>query len=143
MYYSWLKKYNHLYKDTQLDASLVDDFTDESMSAAKDFQRITRRNNKEVKSNDNEDEQSDESDEDHLIKVLNSSKFEPYKSNDEEVTHDQTTMFFNKYCENTDIPSAANRLADAIVDYEIAQMIPIINEDDFEVDDEFISEEEF
>merc|ERR1712208_132051 len=28
-YYSWFKKYNHLYNDTKLDSNLVDNFEDE------------------------------------------------------------------------------------------------------------------
>ena len=52
------------------------------------------------------------------------SSYEPYKNShlsEGYAAHDQTTMFFNKYSENTDIPSAANILADAIIEYEISQ----------------------
>ena len=52
-------------------------------------------------------------------------------------------MFLNKYCEDTNITSVANKLADIIVDYETSQTIRIENEDEFEVDDEIITEDEF
>ena len=58
-------------------------------------------------------------------------------------THDQTTMFFNKYCENPNIPTVANRVAEIIVDYETNSNIQLENEVDFEIEDEIISEEEF
>ena len=60
-----------------------------------------------------------------------------------EPTHDQTTMFFNKYCEDTNIPSVANRLAETIVEYEANHEIPFNYKDDDTIDDEIITEEEF
>ena len=57
-------------------------------------------------------------------------------------THNQTTMFLNKYCENVNIPSVANKMADIIVDYESSQGISMENEDDFEIDNEIITEDE-
>ena len=59
------------------------------------------------------------------------------------ISHDRTTMFLNKYCENIDIPSVAYRVADTIIDYEIMQCSPMQTEDDFDADDEIITEEEF
>ena len=62
--------------------------------------------------------------------------FGPQKTNEDKRTHDQTTMFMNKYCEDTNIPTVANIVADIIVDYESNREILIENEDDFEMDDE-------
>ena len=59
--------------------------------------------------------------------------FIPITSDENQITTEKTTLFLNKYCEDTDVPSVANRLADAIVDYEINRQIPIENEGDFEV----------
>ena len=56
---------------------------------------------------------------------------------------DQTTMFFNKYSEDTEIPTVANRLADAIVEYEVSMSIPFNQINDEQIDDEVITEEEF
>ena len=57
MYYSWLKKYNQLYNDTQLDS-----FEDESISASKYFERITRQEGEELHSNESDSEDSDVND---------------------------------------------------------------------------------
>ena len=68
---------------------------------------------------------------------------EPCIQDGKEFTRDQTTMFLNKYCEDTNIPSVANRLADTIVEFELNQGTSFRPRDDHEVDDEIISEEEF
>ena len=69
--------------------------------------------------------------------------YEPQNSPEQEWTHNLTTMFLNKYCENADLPTVANRVADIVVDYESRYRVRIENDDDFEVDDEIITEEEF
>ena len=74
---------------------------------------------------------------------MNKDLFEPCQNNEKDPTHDQTTMFLNKYCEDTDIPIVANRLAEGIVQYEVAQAIPFHYLDDDKIDDEIITEEEF
>ena len=123
IYYSWFKKYNHLFKNTQLDSSLVDSFEDESKSASKDFERITRTEEERSESDESEDESIDDPVEELLVGATK-DVFEPCPSNEHDMTFDQTSMFLNKYCENTDIPSVANRVADAIVEYEVAKSIP-------------------
>ena len=49
IYFSWMKKYNHLYEDKTLEIDLVDTFQDESLAAAADFEKI----NKYHKDNEN------------------------------------------------------------------------------------------
>ena len=68
---------------------------------------------------------------------------EPIEMSEETITHEQTTMFFNKYCEDTNIPSVANKLASTIVNYEIDRGVTIENDDDFEMDDERVTEDQF
>ena len=88
--------------------------------------------------------------EDEILKddVLNSlisgSPFESYHTvaaDEIDKTHDQTTIFMNKYCEDPNLPSVANQLAEMIVDYEMSQKFQskmwIWN------DDEIVNEEEF
>ena len=134
MYYSWFSKHNHLYKDIQLDTNLIDDFIDDSTAASKVFEENTK------------DDQYDEKEVQVDISEVYQSgddQFEPLKLTEDDWTHDQTTMFLNKYCEDTNIPTVANRVADIIVDYETHKEIPFENDDDFEIDDEIINEEEF
>ena len=68
---------------------------------------------------------------------------EPEISTQDNWSHNQTTMFVNKYCESIDLPSVANKVAEMIVNYETSKRINIENENDFEIDNEIISEEEF
>ena len=86
---SWFKKYNHLYKNTH--SSLVDSFEDESKSASKDFERITRTEGEKSGSDESEDEYIDDPDEDLLVFATRDA-FKPCLSNEHDVTLDQTTM---------------------------------------------------
>ena len=52
-------------------------------------------------------------------------------------------MFLNKYGEDSDLPTVANKLADMINTFELINKIQVDEENDFEVDDEIITEEEF
>ena len=152
MYYSWFSKNNHLYKDIQLDTNLIDNFIDHSKAASKEFEDNTKTDNdiyqsdeEEFQTPDNISELRDDllSDDINEIFFDKTQHFEPNKSTEGEWTHNQTTMFLNKYCEDPNIPTVANRVADIIVDYESHKEIRIQNEDDFEIDDEIINEEEF
>ena len=96
----------------------------------------------ELTSEDSETESLDDTDEE-LNSTVKIDTFEPSQSSEVDITLDQTTMFFNKYCEDNDIPSVANRVAEAIVEYEVAQTIPFHTREDEIVDDEIITEEEF
>ena len=42
MYFSWFKKYNHLYKDVELDEGLIDDFVSDCLSEKKQYEDNTR-----------------------------------------------------------------------------------------------------
>ena len=145
MYFSWFKQYNHLYKDIDLDSTLVDSFKLESLAATKDFERLTKKDeDAEIQSgNESEQESDDDKDENNIINNCKKDLFEPCKQDEQEMTHDQTTMFLNKYCEDPNIPSVANRLAETIIEYEINRELPFTNRNDDEIDDEIITEEEF
>ena len=43
LYFTWFKKNNHLFKDMELDSTLIDQFEDESMSFAKKFEENTKQ----------------------------------------------------------------------------------------------------
>ena len=144
IYFAWLRKHNHLYKDIELDSRLMDSFFSDSIEASKEFQSNTREELYE--SDDNEENEENNASMDvceSYFKDDTTEYMEPQNLNDADWTHNQTTMFLNKYCENTNIPSVANKMADIIIDYEINQGISIEKEDDFEIDDEVITEEEF
>ena len=69
--------------------------------------------------------------------------FEPCIGNDNQIAKDQTTMFLNKYLDDTNIPTVANRLSDIIIEYEVAKNISSAQLEDAELDDEIVNEEEF
>ena len=119
---------------------LVQSFEDESISALKDFEELNKLRIDEKDADDSESDGSNESDKSQDIHV---DLTETTKNEDAEFSTPKTTIFINKYFENPNLPSIACRLADAIVEYETAQGIPIVEKDDDELDDEVLSEEEY
>ena len=78
-------------------------------------------------------EEEEENDENDLETLEEQFEALPIPQND---CNSRTTMFFNKYSEDTDTPSIANRLAEAIVQFEIENSVHLDNEDDFIIDNE-------
>ena len=142
MYFAWFKKFNHLFKNIELDSNLIEEFESESVDASCEFENSTKEEGFVDKSDDEEDQIIDELS-DIYFKGNKIEPHEPIKPEENDWTHNQTTMFLNKYSENTNIASVSNKMADMIVDYETDRGIQVENEDDFEVDDEIITEEEF
>ena len=127
MYFDWLKTHNHLYKNVDFDTTLVENFLAESNQASTDFENNTREDEEAHQSDNeqnNEDEETYQSGDEELPIHKETDNFEPQNSDNNDWTHDQATMFLNKYCENTNIPTVANRIADIIVEYEINKKIP-------------------
>ena len=115
---------------------MIEDFESESLSKADE---VSEKDETEMACSNSEGE----GETDFLVDYFNQEPFNPVKEGGDEVSFGKTTMFLNKYCEDPEIPSVANKLADAIVDYEIMRQIPIENEDDFEIDEEIITEEQY
>ena len=138
IFYTWLKKHNHLFKDVQLDPSLIDNIESEALSNADELVSNCEKETDEVEASDIENVIDDD-----LTNFSHEETFTPIIEEGGKITHDQTTLFLNKYGEDTDVPTVANRLADAIVDYEVNRHIAIENQDDFEIDDENITEEQY
>ena len=134
MYYCWLKRHNHLFKEIELDQTLIDTFESKSTSNMDEFEDNSEQQNFESRSDEDNEV-------DFLENYFDQESFEPVKEGNRQ--NEKTTMFLNKYCEDPELPSVANRLATAIVDYEISRKIPTPDEDDFEIDDEVLTEEQF
>ena len=109
MYFEWFKTNNHLYKNVDFDTNLIDNFLAESNKESSNFENNTREDEEAYQSDDDGDEIY-QSDVDELPIHNDTETFEPPKSDENDWTHDQATMFLNKYCENTDIPTVANRI---------------------------------
>ena len=93
----------------------VDSFLQESQNDAQDFEENTRHDTVKTEENVKEDTEVDENFEADMEDDENvEERYEPLPLPKDDC-HNRTTMFFNKYGEDTDIPSIANRLAEAIV----------------------------
>ena len=144
-YFSWLKTYNHLFRNVNLNSELVAAFEENSLQASEDFEKMNSLFDEQDQFkgfDDNADTESVELTDDES-ETMEYDKFEPCLKDEVEFSHNKTTLFLDKYCENPDVPSIACRLAEVIVEYEIHNSIEIYERDDEEIDDEILSEEEF
>ena len=121
-----------MFKNIKLDSNLIDDSQSESIADSLNFENNTTEDGQENISNEEEDQIADEVSEIYF-KGNEIDSHEPLKSAENNWTHNQTTMFLNKYSENTNITSVANKMADIIVDYETNRNIPVENEDDLKL----------
>ena len=92
----------------------VDSFLQQSQNDAQEFEENTHQDIVKTEENVEVAMEDDEN-------VENEEHYEPVPLPKDDC-HNRTTMFFNKYGEDTDIPSIANRLADAIVHFEIKKL---------------------
>ena len=124
-YFSWLKKYNHLYEDYDFDINLIEEFENESAEVSKKFEENTKTGLNASEDSDDDlsiPEKSDGEEED-IFKKYNIEVHQPIAENLKK--QDYTSMFFNKYCEDTNVPSVANKFANVVVDYEMNKNILI------------------
>ena len=140
MFFNWFKEHNHLFKNVELDLELIDAFETDCLSDTSKFESITKGNDQEICDNMSVEEENVQ---EIFFRDDKNESFELTEHKDAHVTNTQTSMFMNKYCENIDMPTIVNKVADMINTYEIANKISLNNEDDFEQDEECITEEEF
>ena len=116
----------------------IEQFLRDTLDEAKEYQKNTRDCIVETEiTASSEDEEND------FVEPLEQyEQYEPVEVQHKNC-HNKTTMFLNKYAEDTEIQSIANKLADAIVHFEITNCVPINDVDDFLIDDENATEEEF
>ena len=102
-----------------MDAELIDQFTFESQASSDEFESRTKEDGNKV-SVDGKENVDNNLEENVVTEESFQNTFEVYQENDEvQKEHNQTTMFMNKYCEDPNLPTVANKLADMIVDYEM------------------------
>ena len=113
-YFRWFQRHNHLFKDFKLDETLVDKFENEAqnlvekMDGEKDD--IVTNHNEIIKSKELVDEIY-ESDEEH-------NDEESTKLETEYVSCDHSSVITNKYIEDINAPTIANRFSDMILSFE-------------------------
>ena len=133
LYFAWFKEHNPLFRDVELNEDLINQFQIDTMDAATEFESLKVKGDEEEESPSQDDmHHNHESDIDYdkceecfLSDVEN--KIEPI---DEIEEMNQTSMFLNKYQEDTDLPTVANKLADIIVELEISKNVAKNAEDD-------------
>ena len=122
LYFKFFKNYNPLYKDILMEEERIDKFQTECQQVVERFEDA------EVETVKLEPDDGDShSDTDTETSYDNCENFEGFNiPEEEEETYffrDQSTVFCNKYEEDISVPSVANRLANIIVDVEIANNI--------------------
>ena len=141
LYLEWFKRHNHLYKDVEIDSNLMESFQAQSLESTSEFENITRGDIEKCSSlvdNDIDDDVQEIFCADNFDQPL-----EIHETNDSEYTHIKTSIFMNKYSDDCTLPTVANKVAEMICILEQSNQIAITDENDFEIDDEYIDEEEF
>ena len=113
VYFRWFQRHNHLFKDMQLDKTLIDEFENEA-----------------TKTVENLDIKKDEllTNHDTAKKNIKQIKYEIYDSDEEDenemklekefVSSDHSSLITNKYVEDTNKPTVANKFSDMIISLE-------------------------
>ena len=143
LYFSWLKKNNHLYKDLEFDMHLLERFVRDSQiiteEREEDLSQVDSINIEKSYEEDTRDETTNDS-------FHAENPFESYQveeKDDRQYFQDGSSVFMNKYCEDLNLPTVVNKMADMIIEYETLKRIPFDADSDFEVDDEIVPEEEY
>ena len=91
-----MKKYNHLYKDIELDENLIDIFEEDSMFDLQKYENLSQepQENSDLEEIEQESDEALEEDDDTPYK---SEIFEPIQDGEKTALDNQTTMFMNKY----------------------------------------------
>ena len=136
-YFSFFKRYNSLFKNTDLEENEIDEYEVKCSRMAKQFDEEITKHETVPKiyehSSISDDEASSEDDFDSNLTTF----FNPEEETKREKKiffRDQSSVFCNKYEEDVSAPTVANRLANIIVEAEIHFGL--------EIDDE-IEKEEF
>ena len=111
-----------MYKDINFDRRLIDEFEVESIDFAKSFEGKTKQECVPL-SNEQDEEISESENIGEIFSENNDTQsFQTSQLPECEWTNNKMTLFLNKYCEDVNMPTVANRVADIIVDYESNKM---------------------
>ena len=126
-YFNFFKRFNPLFNDAKFQKDKIDKFESECDSFTKQFgealEKITIQTNdngreeSESESDSESDNKNSEEDLDNKANTYDNTKKEN-KYDETNFFRDQTTVFCNKYEEDVNVPTVANRFANIIVDVE-------------------------
>ena len=140
VYFRWFQRHNHLFKDMQLDENLIDKFENEAIRTVENIdtkkdQLMTNHDTIKREINKTEDEfyDSGEDEESDISDIRLEREF---------ILSDHSSVITNKYVEDTNKPTVANKFSDMIISLErlsSTECEEIFNpepEDSFYVEDE-------
>ena len=136
MYFSWLKSFNHLYKNIDFDSDLIEKFLDKSTKSAEEFEENTYCSSSHKYSTVEDQGESSENEGMEDVSFFKENDVEVHEPLHNGGKQDYASMFFNKYCEDINLPTVCNQFADIVVDYEDNRDILINEKEDFEIEDE-------
>merc|ERR1712030_91505 len=146
VYFRWFQRHNHLFKDMELDENLIDKFEDEAQKIVENLdikkaELVTNHDTIKNKIKQTKDELYDSEEEEE-----NGSDTKLEK---ELISSDHSSVITNKYVEDTNKPTVANKFSDMIISLEkifSTEHEAIVNpepEDSFYVEDEiYLSDDE-
>lgn len=127
-YFEWFKRHNHIFQNMELDESSIDKFEHDTQMLVEESDnkkdKIMMNHDEMFKKNSTVDEIYD-SDEEEV-------KEEATKLDNENVSCDHSSFITNKYAEDLDAPTVANKLSDMIIELEQ----PLVDEEIFNPDSE-------
>lgn len=103
IYFNWFKKYNHLFKDFELDETAIDDYKAESMEVmGKRYDTLDTNKHNTGSSNESDQKQQEEG------KTMQ----------DDSISNQYSSVIKDKYQDDMDAPTVANKIADMIINLE-------------------------
>ena len=114
IYFKWFKKYNHLFKDYELDESLITEYENRCMEKTKEMDTekstVVSDHNVTHRMKHNESEGDDiESDEEYHNDDTVGTEY---------ISSQHSSLITDKYKENMDAPTVANKMASLVVELE-------------------------
>ena len=116
-YFNFFKQYNPLFKNLELNKTLIDEFESESAKEAEKFENVLNEEKDENETNISEDSDSDSSKSD-LEEDPNKTVIEELNIDEKMFFRDQSTIFCNKYESDMKATTVANKLANLIGNLE-------------------------
>ena len=131
LYFAWFKEHNPLFADVELNEELISMFEKDSMDAATEFESLKDKSEEEDSTKENNHNHDSDTDHDECEECFLSDIEDKIEPMDEIEEMNHTSMLANKYEENTNLPTVANRLSDIIVELEKRKNIVKYHDDDF------------
>merc|ERR1712208_30838 len=131
-YFNWFKKHNPLFKEVELSEEMIQQFENDSLAQAKEFEDLVAEN----ETNNVNEQFSGQEVHDELCPSEDEIYYSDDDSNEEPMGKpsdmDQMSIFCNKYETDLNLPTVVNKMADMIIDFECRRNIESEIEDDFE-----------